>query len=66
MFQINGVNVERVTHDEAVSLFMKDTKTFKLKIILGAEAIIRVNYYIMVVFHFFAAAHEFCHKAVHS
>lgn len=39
--EINGVVCEKVTHDEAVNMFMKDTKTFRLKVIRGAESLIR-------------------------
>ena len=41
-WQINGVNVERVTHDEAVDHFMKAGAVVRLKVILGAEKILNV------------------------
>ena len=42
-FQINGVNLEKVTHNEAVECFVRAKETVSLKVQQGAHAEIMVS-----------------------
>lgn len=46
LFQINKKNIEHVTHNEAVQLFVNSGNRVQMKVQHGAERILRVSTYL--------------------